>query len=126
MEKRILPSPAQSMGSKTMTLSRLHTAQRPPASPIGSYPITPTLNDPAGRQANYVVTLQPGLLTVKAGSDIRIVSITPIGDQIHISGSGDANITYYLQTSEDLVHWTDLRTVQADSTGAFAFDDSLA
>ncbi len=34
------------------------------ASGVGAYPITATLNDPAGRLANYSVTFAPGTLTV--------------------------------------------------------------
>jgi hypothetical protein len=36
-----------------------------PASPVGSYPIVPSLSDPAGKLSNYVVTLIQGTLAVK-------------------------------------------------------------
>jgi len=96
-----------------------------PASPIGSYPITPALNDPAGRLANYAVTLRHGLLTVKAAGAVRLLSNINVSDHFHISGIGDANFTYRIQSSTDLVQWLDLGTVQADSTGAFQFDGAL-
>ncbi len=35
-------------------------------SPAGIYPITPTLNDPAGKLSNYTVTINNGTLTVTA------------------------------------------------------------
>ncbi len=38
------------------------------ASPVGAYPITPTLVDPQGRLVNYAVTITPGTLTVLASN----------------------------------------------------------
>ncbi len=40
---------------------------------IGTYPITVTLNDPAGRLGNYTVTLNTGTLTVAQ----RVLTVTP-------------------------------------------------
>ena len=40
------------------------TSVATPASPIGTYPIVPTLNDPQGRLGNYVITTNLGLLTI--------------------------------------------------------------
>jgi hypothetical protein len=41
------------------------------SSPVGSYPITPALSDPAGRLGNYTVSSTPGTLTiVKAAQTI--------------------------------------------------------
>jgi hypothetical protein len=37
-----------------------------PASPVGSYPITPTLADPDGKLSNYLTTTNNGTLTVTA------------------------------------------------------------
>lgn len=39
-----------------------------PASPVGTYPITATLVDPSGVLGNYVVTNNPGTLTVTAAA----------------------------------------------------------
>ncbi|HET9183279.1 MAG TPA: MBG domain-containing protein, partial [Candidatus Angelobacter sp.] len=44
----------------TATFSTTATA----TSPVGTYPITPALNDPAGKLTNYIVTTNPGSLTV--------------------------------------------------------------
>lgn len=44
----------------TATYSTTATA----ASPVGNYPITPALVDPAGKLANYTVSLNSGVLTV--------------------------------------------------------------
>ena len=40
-------------------------------SPAGGYPIVPTLIDPAGKLANYMVTIENGILTVIASSSLR-------------------------------------------------------
>ena len=61
---------------------------------------------------------------MKPAGIVRIVSITTVNEQCHISCRGEANFTYHIQTSVDLAHWSELRAVQADSTGAFALDES--
>jgi hypothetical protein len=35
-----------------------------PSSPVGTYPLVPALNDPAGKLGNYTVTIKNGLFTV--------------------------------------------------------------
>jgi hypothetical protein len=47
-----------------ITVSYATTAEA--GSPVGTYPIQPSLQDPNGRLANYLVTLAPGTLTVTA------------------------------------------------------------
>jgi MBG domain (YGX type) len=105
-------------------ISATYTTAASPASPIGSYVITPTLSDPAGRQSNYAVTMRHGLLSVKAAGSVRIVSINTPDGRCHISGSGDANFSYHIETSVDLIHWNDLGAVRANSSGVFEFDES--
>jgi hypothetical protein len=107
-------------------ISATYTATATSASPVGSYPITPLLNDPAGKLGNYSVTSQHGLLTVKIVDAIQIVSLVPLSDHCRISGTGDADFIYNIQGSVDLVHWVDLGSVQADSTGTFEFDAAPA
>jgi hypothetical protein len=45
-------------------ISASYTSAAAPASPIGAYPITATLNDPTNKLGNYTVTLNNGTLTV--------------------------------------------------------------
>ncbi|HKW74951.1 MAG TPA: MBG domain-containing protein, partial [Terriglobales bacterium] len=44
-------------------------------SPVGTYPITPTLVDPAGKLANYTVTSNNGTLTVNAAPTANFVFV---------------------------------------------------
>ena len=104
------------------SISAVYTTTATPTSPVGTYPITPSLNDPLGKLGNYSVTSLQGLLTVKIAAVIQIVSVVPLTDHCRISGAGDANFTYDIQGSVDLLHWVDLGSVQADSTGAFEFE----
>jgi hypothetical protein len=70
------------------------------------------------------VTMQHGLLSVKAAGSIRIVSINTPDGRCHLSGSGDANFSYRIEASVDLIHWNDLGAVRANSSGVFEFDES--
>ena len=45
------------------------------ASPVGTYAIVPTLNDPNGKLVNYAVTLQDGSLTVTPAS-LTVVAVS--------------------------------------------------
>ncbi len=45
-------------------ITATYTSTATPASPVGSYPIIPTLADPTGKLANYAVTTNNGTLTV--------------------------------------------------------------
>jgi len=107
-------------------ISATYATTATPESPVGSYLITPLLNDPLGKLGNYSVTSQHGLLTVKTGGLIQIVSVVPLSDHCQISGTGDGNFTYNIQGSVDLVHWIDLGSVQADAAGAFEFEAAPA
>jgi 6-phosphogluconolactonase (cycloisomerase 2 family) len=44
-------------------------------SPVGTYPITPALNDPAGKLGNYTVTSNNGTLTVNAAPTANFVFV---------------------------------------------------
>jgi 6-phosphogluconolactonase (cycloisomerase 2 family) len=45
-------------------ISATFSAAADPTSPVGNYPIIPTLSDPAGRLSNYALTVNNGVLTV--------------------------------------------------------------
>ncbi len=67
------------------------------ASPVGTYPITPTLNDPGGKLFNYAITINNGTLTIK------VVPLTVTADAKNkVYGTGDPALTYNI-TSGALV-----------------------
>jgi hypothetical protein len=45
-------------------ITAIFTTTATPASPVGTYPITPVLQDPTGKLGNYSVTVNNGVLTV--------------------------------------------------------------
>jgi uncharacterized repeat protein (TIGR01451 family) len=45
-------------------ISATYASPALPASPVGTYPIVPTLVDPTGRAGNYIVSLNNGTLTI--------------------------------------------------------------
>ncbi len=105
----------------TATYSTIATA----ASPAGNYVISPVLHDPNGALGNYIVTVRPGTLTVKIGN-VRITSIACVNNRAHISASGDANLTYTIQASTDLIHWKNVGTAISDASGHLNFIDGSA
>ena len=61
----------------------------PAAAPVGTYPITATLNDPGNRLANYTVTLNQGTLTV----GLTVLTVTA-NDQTKVYGAADPAFTF--------------------------------
>ena len=61
----------------------------PAIMPVGSYPITATLNDPLNRLSNYTVTLNTGTLTV----GLTILTVTA-DDQTKVYGDADPLFTF--------------------------------
>jgi hypothetical protein len=90
--------------------------------PVGRYPITPVFSDPDRKLNSYFVRVRNGTLAVTSASAIRILSINRVSNQMHLTGTGDPNATYSIQTSSDLVHWTEAGAAVADGTGRFVFD----
>jgi hypothetical protein len=89
-------------------------------SEVGNYAIIPSAIDPTGKLGNYNLTLDVGTLTIVPAG---VVSISLVGDQVHLLGSADANITYKVQFSSDLSNWTDIGSVTAAADGSFEFTD---
>jgi hypothetical protein len=42
---------------------------------------------------------------------------------VQITGTGDASVTYTIQASRDLIHWTDIGSPAADANGRFNFGE---
>jgi len=56
--------------------------------------------------------------------DSRLLSIVCVaGMPAQLSGSGQANVDYTVEASEDLVNWQEIGSATADGTGAFLFND---
>jgi hypothetical protein len=58
-------------------ITATYTTTATSASPIGAYPIVPTLMDPGGKLVNYIVSLNNGTLTVIQASTTTAVSAAP-------------------------------------------------
>jgi hypothetical protein len=104
-------------------ITATYTTRATVSSAPGSYSIMPVLHDPDGKLGNYNVTIQTGTLTVRRSAPIRITSVRRANNRPQISGSGDGEVTYTIQASSDLVHWTDIGTASSDANGQFSFDN---
>jgi hypothetical protein len=69
-------------------------------SPLGTYAITPTLDDPDGRLTNYTVTINNGTLTVVEAPNI--LATVQSGNSFTFTWSATSNQTYQLQSTADL------------------------
>lgn len=75
--------------------------------------------------SNYAITYSNGVLTVLAPGPVAITSAGFLdADHLRLQGVGDANVTYVVQSSSDLVVWSELGTAVADGGGAFEFVDA--
>jgi hypothetical protein len=104
----------------TATFATTATADSPP----GAYPITPVMQDPNERLANYSVNIRGGILTISVGGKSRALSIAIAGGNglFVISGTGNPNALCAIQESSDLIHWQDIGTAATDATGQLHFD----
>jgi hypothetical protein len=97
-------------------------------SPVGTYPIIPTILDPTGMLPNYDVTLTNGTLTVTAPTLPAILStMCSAGTNIIITWASVSNSMYRVQYKADLASsdWTNL-TPDVLATGSTAsFTDQL-
>ncbi len=94
-----------------------------PGSPAGGYAINAVLNDPNGQLGNYSAEMRTGLLTVNKAGLIRIISMAFLNNHAHLTGSGEAGITYTIQSSSDLVGWSDIGAALSDANGHFEFEE---
>jgi hypothetical protein len=96
-------------------------------SPVGSYNIVPSLNDPSGKLTNYSVTLNNGTLAVTpAGAAVLSAPSRQLDGSWLLIGSAEPNRTYSIEASGDLQHWTVLGTAGADAGGQIRFVDTEA
>jgi len=92
--------------------------------PVGAYDIVPSDASGAGL-SNYAITYSNGVLTVLPPGPVTISSAEFLdADHLRLRGQGDANVTYIIQSSPDLVVWSNLGTTVADGSGAFEFVDA--
>lgn len=91
------------------------------SSPVGSYEIVPTVNDPGNRLGNYFVTINGATLTVRPAG---ITGITIVGNQAHILGSADVGVVLKIEASSDLISWSEVASVTGAADGSFEFVDS--
>ena len=89
----------------------------------GSYPITLA----GGADDNYSFSLFSGSLSITPPGDITITTVEMLdADHFRLAGTGDANVSYQIQTSSDLQTWQTLGTTTANGAGAFEFVDASA
>jgi uncharacterized repeat protein (TIGR03803 family) len=96
------------------------------SSPVGTYPIVPSLVDPDNRQTNYVVTLVNGTLTVIALPDIQ--SVHQSGDSFVFTWSATTNQMYQIQSKTDLAqrNWTTVGSAFTASNSTMTTSESIA
>jgi hypothetical protein len=83
-------------------------------SPIGNYAIAPS----GLSSANYTINYAIGTLTITPAA-----SVTLSMNNMMLTGTGDANVTYTIQASSDLVHWQAIGAATAGGNGVFQFQD---
>jgi hypothetical protein len=94
-------------------------------SPVGTYPIVPSLVDPNHRQTNYMVSLDDGLLTVTSTQVIDIKSAKQSGNVFVLAWSSTPAETYQIQYTTNLSRnvWVNLRSpIAATNSTASASD----
>ncbi len=100
------------------------------SSPVGTYPILPSLVDPGSRLSNYTVTLNNGTLTVTAPGTPSILGIHRTSDKtVTVTVSGIPGAEYVVQASSALgalAAWTNLSTNIAGADGRWTFADAAA
>jgi hypothetical protein len=107
-------------GEGASNLDSLPTASTTatPTSVPGVYTITVT----GGTSSNYLLHYIDGTFTIIAPGPLTL-SIT----QNHeLTGTGDMNVTYTIQASSDLVHWSDIGSATTDENGQFEYHDEDA
>ncbi len=73
------------------------------SSPVGTYPIVPTLVDPDQKLTNYALTVSNGTLTVTAVPTPTILSLKPVGgDSVVITWTSISNRVYRVQYKASL------------------------
>ena len=96
-------------------------------SPVGTYPIVPTLSDPGSKLANYSVTLNNGTLTVTAPATPAISSIQPAGSTgMVIRWSSISNRVYRVQCTANpaSTNWLNLAPDVTATGSSASFTDN--
>jgi hypothetical protein len=91
-------------------------------SPVGTYPIVPSLVDPGNKLTNYNVTMHNGILTVTSSSALSVLSIVPSGHtNMVITWTSVSNSVYQVQYKASLAstNWISL-TPEVTATGSTA------
>jgi hypothetical protein len=92
------------------------------SSPVGTYPIVPTLVDPNHKLSNYNVTVNDGTLTITTTTAPTILSIVPVAKtNMIITWTSVSNSVYRVQYKADLAstNWISL-TPDVTATGSTA------
>jgi alpha-tubulin suppressor-like RCC1 family protein/subtilisin-like proprotein convertase family protein len=96
----------------------------PPKDFIGNDSFIYTVRDSRGASAQGMVNVT---VSAPTGNGPNIVDVTVAsGGAVTIHGAGIPAITYQLQASTDLLHWTILGRITAEPNGLFEFVDSQA
>jgi len=109
----------------TATYSSLATTN----SPVGTYPILPSLNDPTLRLGNYVVTTNAGTLTITAATAASLTRIVALPNgHMRILGVGQPGVSYQILASPVIApaDWQPIGAVIADENGNWEFVDTGA
>ena len=61
---------------------------------------------------------------MKASARFSLTSVAFISNRVHLTGSGNANVTYTIQASSDLVEWSEIGAAVSDANGQFEFDQA--
>jgi hypothetical protein len=97
------------------------------SSPVGTYPIVPTLVDPGNKLPNYAVTTNNGTLTVTAPPAPTILSMvrSPDNTNVTITWTSISNSVYRVQYKSSLVStsWLDLSPDVTATGGTASFTD---
>ncbi len=113
------------------TITASYTCDATANSPAGTYPIVPSLVDPNNREANYIVSLVSGTLTITSQTITAgpvIQSATQSGGTVNFIWSTPQNQDYEIQTTTDLTQsaWTTLMTGNTGANSTVTTSEPIA
>jgi len=110
-------------------ITAIYSTTATPTSPVGTYPIVPTLVDPDHKASNYIITSNNGTLAVTNSTVPVILSIAPAGaGSVVITWTSVSNSVYRVQYKASLAstNWVSLAPDVVAAGGTASYTDHPA
>jgi hypothetical protein len=106
--------------------SRTATLVNGPVWVVSTVPGAPMLSGPSGMKTTYSLTAKNVKTTLVARTGMIAPPTRLSNGHLQLRYSGSPGKTYRVQTSSDLIHWTDAGNVTTDATGILQFEDGAS